>query len=81
METIETAMSKATEEIRQRYLTAVKSAVNTATDATRRKYQLTYRCSVCNKPIELLPGQEDTKDAINYLQKEKWKHGECVPMR
>ena len=41
------------------------------------EFKITYPCNVCGRPIVMRPGDEDHKDAINYLNSAGWGHSTC----
>jgi Arc/MetJ-type ribon-helix-helix transcriptional regulator len=57
---------------------AIKNAVREATEETRKKYQITYLCAGCQKPIVLLPGGKGTEEAIAHLKRNGWMHKGCT---
>ena len=41
-------------------------------------YKIAYPCSVCGKPIEMMPGDNDHKAMISYMKEKGWAHSKCL---
>ena len=46
-------------------------------EETKAAYMVTYRCSVCSKPIEAASDGEKQAMA-QYMTEHRWGHGKCV---
>lgn len=46
-------------------------------DEAIEDYKITYPCSVCGKPIEMMPGDNGHKAMISYMKEHGWHHGNC----
>ncbi len=40
-------------------------------------YRLTYPCSTCHRPLEILPGEDDARRVLSVLADEEWGHQPC----
>ncbi|MFG1449598.1 MAG: hypothetical protein AAE983_03025 [Thermoplasmataceae archaeon] len=47
-------------------------------DEAIEDYRITYPCSVCGKPIEMMPGDNDHKAMIGYMKEKGWAHSKCL---
>ena len=46
-------------------------------DEAVEDYKITYPCSVCGKPIEMMSGDNDHKAMIGYMKEKGWAHKKC----
>jgi len=47
----------------------------------RSAYLLTYPCSVCGEPVEILRGSDSAEAAVAALVEDRWAHGRCLEPR
>jgi len=41
------------------------------------QYEVAYRCSICDKPITIIPMSEGHKALVNYMVEHGWHHTSC----
>lgn len=46
-------------------------------DEAIEDYRITYPCSVCGKPVEMMSGDNDHKAMIGYMKEKGWAHSKC----
>lgn len=44
----------------------------------RGRYEIRYRCSVCDEPITISPGSKLHMSIIRMMQDEGWRHTKCM---
>jgi CRISPR/Cas system-associated protein Cas10 (large subunit of type III CRISPR-Cas system) len=71
---------------RSRHFTELNKALKTRYDSqqnqifysVKRKFCITYPCSICGRPIELQPDGKDIPIIRNYLNSAGWAHSTCI---
>ena len=46
-------------------------------EKARGEYEVWYYCSVCGKPITIMPNSESHKALIRYMRDHGWGHRAC----
>jgi hypothetical protein len=58
-------------------LAHVEEGVKIGREEAIAEYKIHYYCSICNKPIDMLPNSNGHQAMIQYMRKNGWGHQAC----